>query len=73
MHTRTHAGSQAYGAQKYHLVGNILQQSLVITAFALIPISVLWFFAGSIFHLSGIVPEIADSKLNLSRWISHVE
>jgi MATE family multidrug resistance protein len=52
-------GSQAYGAQKYHLVGNILQQSLVVVGATLIPISILWVFAGSIFHLSGIVPEIA--------------
>ena len=34
-HTHTHAGSQVYGTKKYHSVGNILQQSLVITAFAL--------------------------------------
>lgn len=52
-------GSQAYGAQKYFLVGNILQQSLLVVGATLIPISVLWMFAGSIFHLSGIVPEIA--------------
>jgi len=51
-------GSQAYGAQKYHLVGNIMRQSIIVVGAALVPIGVLWFFAGSIFHVSGIVPEI---------------
>ena len=52
-------GSQAYGAQKYHLVGNILQQSFVVVGLALLPISLLWLCAGHIFSLSGIAPEIA--------------
>ena len=52
-------GSQAFGAQKYHLVGNIMQQSLLVVGATLVPISILWAFAGSIFYYSGVVPEIA--------------
>jgi hypothetical protein len=52
-------GSQAYGAQKYYLVGNILQQSLLVVALTLLPIAILWYFAGALFALSGIAPEIA--------------
>ena len=48
MHTYMHtyvSQKQAYGAQKYHLVGNILQQSLLVVAASLIPISILWYCA----------------------------
>ena len=38
---------QAYGAQKYHLVGNILQQSLLVVGASLIPISILWYGAAN--------------------------
>jgi MATE family multidrug resistance protein len=53
-------GSQAYGAQKYHLVGTVMQQSIIVVGAALVPIGAMWLFAGTIFHSSGIVPEIAD-------------
>jgi len=53
--------SQAFGAQKYSLVGHLLQQSMLVVATALPVIATLWVFAGYLFELSGVAPSIAQT------------
>ena len=53
--------AQAYGAQKYTLVGHILQQSMLVVAIFLPFIAVLWLFAGRLFEIAGVAPAIAQT------------
>mmetsp|Transcript_54482 Transcript_54482/g.129415 ORF Transcript_54482/g.129415 Transcript_54482/m.129415 type:complete len:541 (+) Transcript_54482:38-1660(+) len=53
--------AQAYGAQKYTLVGHILQQSMLVVVMFLPCIALLWLFAGQLFELAGVAPSIAQT------------
>eukprot|EP00697_Spironema_sp_BW2_P008142 gnl/Spiro4/22651_TR11171_c0_g1_i1.p1 gnl/Spiro4/22651_TR11171_c0_g1~~gnl/Spiro4/22651_TR11171_c0_g1_i1.p1 ORF type:complete len:607 (-),score=109.94 gnl/Spiro4/22651_TR11171_c0_g1_i1:277-2070(-) len=51
---------QSYGAKRYSMVGLFVQRSITVTTFAMIPLFVLWWTAGSLLKLLGQPPDVAD-------------
>ncbi|KAG6532730.1 hypothetical protein ZIOFF_006580 [Zingiber officinale] len=60
---------QAFGAKQYHMLGIHMQRAMLILTLVCIPVSVIWFYTGSILSLFGQDPEIAAEAGAYSRWM----